>query len=60
MMKQTTLKIFAVLLALVMLFALASCGGKDKEKDNSETTDTHILCYRNGKGRNYRHSGKYR
>lgn len=39
-MKKNILKIFAVLLALVMLFALASCGGNDKEKYSSETTGT--------------------
>ena len=39
-MKKNILKVFAVLLAVMMLFALASCGGKDKDKDTSETTDT--------------------
>ena len=39
-MKNNILKVFAVLLAVMMLFALASCGGKDKDKDTSETTDT--------------------
>ena len=39
-MKNNILKVFAVLLAVMMLFALASCGGEDKDKDSSETTGT--------------------
>ena len=39
-MRKNILKIFAVLLAIVMFFSLASCGGKDKDKDTSETTGT--------------------
>ena len=39
-MKKNVLKAFAVLLAIVMLFSFAACGGKDKDKDTSETTGT--------------------
>ena len=36
MMKQNGLKLFAVLLSLLLLFALASCGKEDNDKDFSE------------------------